>query len=125
MVPCVLYVEDKIDNLMLVRRILEAEGLEVLEATSAREGIEMAERHLPDLILMDINMPEMDGLAATSYLRQVPELSKTPIVAVTANVMRNILEETLAAGCDGYITKPIDIDIFPQQVLDYLNGKGE
>ncbi|MBN2305795.1 MAG: response regulator [Anaerolineae bacterium] len=124
MAPCVLYIEDNIDNLVLVRRVLKAEGIELLEATSAREGIRLAEEKLPDLILMDINMPEMDGLVATAHLRSNPKLAKTPIVALTANIMRDVLNAALDAGCDGCIAKPIRIDDFPEQVLSYLkNGR--
>ena len=124
MAPRVLYVEDSIDNLVLVRRVLKAAGFDLLEATSAKEGIEIAERDLPDLILMDINMPEMDGLAATIYLRHNPALSHVPIVALTANVMRDVLDEALAAGCDGYIAKPIKVDELPDQIMSYLrNGR--
>jgi two-component system cell cycle response regulator DivK len=120
----VLYIEDNHDNLMLVQRILRAYGIEVLAATSAQEGIRVAQETVPDLILMDINMPEMDGLQATSYLRQVPHLEGVPIVALTANIVRNILEDALAVGCIGYITKPIDVDQFPDQIRDYLRRNG-
>ncbi|MBN1679650.1 MAG: response regulator [Anaerolineae bacterium] len=124
MTPRILYVEDNRDNLILVQRILRSEGCEVVGAFSAVEGIRMAEKHRPDLILMDINMPEMDGLTATNHLRQIPDLDDVPIVALTANVMRDVLEETNAAGCDGFITKPIDIDRFPEQVFSFLrNGR--
>jgi two-component system cell cycle response regulator DivK len=124
MAPRVLYVEDSIDNLVLVRRILRAAGFELLEATSAREGIEVAEQQIPDLILMDVNMPEMDGLAATEHLRQNPALSHVPIIALTANLMRNVLDEALEAGCDGYIAKPITVDDLPKQIMSYLeNGR--
>lgn len=125
MTATVLYIEDNLDNLMLVRRILRATGYHLIEATTAKDGIRLAEERLPDLILMDINMPEMDGLAATSYLRQIPDLEDVPIVALTANVMRDILQETLAAGCDGYILKPIDIDEFPAQIQGFLGNGHE
>jgi two-component system cell cycle response regulator DivK len=124
MAPRVLYIEDSVDNLVLVRRVLRAAGFELLEATSAQEGIEVAEQQLPDLILMDINMPEMDGLAATIRLRQNPNLEPIPIIAMTANVMHNVLEKALAAGCDGYIAKPITVDDLPKQITAYLeNGR--
>jgi two-component system cell cycle response regulator DivK len=124
MVPRVLYIEDSIDNLVLVRRILRATGFELLEATSAREGIAVAEQEIPDLILMDINMPEMDGLTATMQLRQNPALNHVPIIALTANLMRNVLTEALEAGCDGYIAKPITVDDLPKQIMSYLeNGR--
>lgn len=123
MAPLVLYIEDNLDNLILVRRILKSEGIDLLEATSAHEGIALAEKYVPDLILMDINMPEMDGLLATAHLRQISALANVPIVALTANVMREVLESTLEAGCNGYIPKPIDIDSFTDEVLSYLNGR--
>ena len=122
MSPRVLYIEDNIDNLILVRRVLQAAGFELIEATSAKEGISKAEQHLPELILMDINMPEMDGLAATTHLRDIPELRHVPIVALTANVMRDVLDAALAAGCDGFIAKPINIDQLPKQIMDFLNN---
>jgi two-component system cell cycle response regulator DivK len=124
MSPRVLYVEDNIDNLVLVRRVLNAAGFELLEATSAEQGIDMAEKHLPDLILMDINMPEMDGLTATMHLRGNPALRDVPIVALTANVMRSVLEQVMSAGCNGYIVKPIQVDTFSEQILSFLqDGK--
>lgn len=124
MVPRVLYIEDNIDNLILVRRILKAEGFDLLEATSAQQGIALAEQHIPDLILMDVNMPEMDGLMATRHLRQIPALQHIPIVALTANVMPQVLDEMIAAGCEGYITKPVSVDTLPDQILHFLkNGR--
>lgn len=116
----VLYIEDRGDNRMLVRRILTAEDIHVVEASSADEGIRLAELHLPDLILMDINMPGKDGFTATNELRQLPTLHKIPIVALTANVMKGDKERSIDAGCDGYIPKPIDVDRFPGEVLHYI-----
>jgi len=119
----ILYIEDNLDNMVLVKRILLAEGYDVFEARTAKEGIRLAEQVAPDLILMDINMPDMDGLTATSYLRELPSLHLTPIVALTANVMRGVLEQSLAAGCNGYISKPIDVDRFPDQISSFLRSK--
>lgn len=120
----VLYIEDNKDNLVLVRRILRAAGYEMLEAMSAQEGLQIAEQQVPDLILIDINMPDMDGLAATGHLRRIPALAHVPIVALTANVMRGMLEQTQAAGCDGYIAKPIEVDRFPGLIEGFLkNGR--
>lgn len=116
----VLYIEDNFDNRLLVRRILDAEGYQVLEAESAEQGLEMARGAIPDLIMIDINMPDMDGLTLTSMMKADEQLSAIPIVAITANVMRGDRERTLAAGCDGYIQKPIDIEEFPQMVAQYL-----
>ena len=118
--PSVLYVEDNVDNRVLVKRVLQAEGYAVLEAGTAAEGIRVAERHEPSLILIDINMPEVDGLTLTSRLRSDPRLASIPIIALTANVMRGDRERSIAAGCDGYIQKPIDVDLLPKQIQRFL-----
>jgi two-component system, cell cycle response regulator DivK len=107
-------------NRLLVRRILMAEGMQVEEAENAIKGIEMATTNPPDLILMDMSMPEMDGLTATAKIRDTPAISSIPIVALTANVMQGDKERTLNAGCDGYIGKPIDVDTFAEQISQYL-----
>jgi two-component system cell cycle response regulator DivK len=116
----ILYIEDNPDNRLLVRRILEAEGYTVLEASSAPAAFSTVQSHQPDLILMDINLPEMDGYTLTSRLKAIPELDKVPIIAVTANVMKGDRERTIQAGCDGYIQKPVDVDALPQQVGRFL-----
>ncbi len=118
--PRVLYIEDNFDNRMLVRRVLMAEGFEVIEAASAREGIQLAEQTMPDVILMDINMPQVDGLTATAQLRENERLRGIPVVALTANVMRGDKERALGAGMDGYIQKPIDVDRFPSEVMKFI-----
>ncbi|NIS81891.1 MAG: response regulator [Anaerolineales bacterium] len=119
----ILYVEDTIDNRILVRRVLQAEGYTVLEAGTAQEGLELAITQRPDLILVDINLPEVDGLTLTTHLKSDPDFSLVPIVALTANVMRGDRERSLAAGCDGYIQKPIDIDLLPLQIARFLNNR--
>ena len=116
----VLYIEDKSDNRLLVRRILMAEGVEVIEAETADQGIALAQKHHPDLILMDINMPGKDGYSATADIRNLPELNHIPIIALTANVMKGDKERSLDAGCDGYIPKPIDVDRFPYEVMGFI-----
>jgi two-component system cell cycle response regulator DivK len=116
----ILYVEDNVDNRTLVRRILQAEGYAVLEAGSARETIEVIEGRKPDLILVDINMPEVDGYTLTARIKSDPRFASIPVIAITANVMRGDRERTLAAGCDGYIQKPIDVDFLPRQVARFL-----
>jgi two-component system cell cycle response regulator DivK len=116
----VLYIEDKSDNRMLVRRVLMVEDIDVIEASTADEGIRLAQREHPDLILMDINMPDKDGYTATDDIRRIPELDTVPIVALTANVMKGDREKVLDAGCDGYIPKPIDVDRFPNEVLSFI-----
>ena len=117
----ILYVEDNLDNRVLVQRVLQAEGYAFLGASNASEGLELAYRHQPDLILVDINMPEVDGLSMTKELKSDQKFTHIPVIAITANVMRGDRERTLAAGCDGYIQKPIDIDLLPRQIVRFLH----
>ncbi len=119
----VLYVEDDPESRLLIRRVLQAEGYEVLEAKDAADGLESATHQRPDLILIDINLPEVDGLTLARQIRNVPDLAGTPILAITANVMRGDRERSLGAGCDGYIQKPIDIDLLPRQIAGYLRKR--
>jgi CheY-like chemotaxis protein len=104
----ILYVEDNFQNKRLVKKVLVAKGYEVLEAEDGLQGIAIAARERPDLILMDINMPGIDGMEATSRLKSSPDLSHIPIIALTANAMRGDRERILAAGCDDYLQKPVD-----------------
>jgi two-component system cell cycle response regulator DivK len=115
-----LYVEDNPDNRMLIRRILGSEGYTVHEAPSATKAFEILQTLKPDLILMDINMPEMDGYTLTARIRSLPDMGLVPIVALTANVMKGDRERSLEAGCDGYIQKPIDIDTIADQVERFM-----
>jgi two-component system cell cycle response regulator DivK len=116
----ILYVEDNPDNRSLIRRVLEAEGYAVVEAINAKQALEKLESAAIDLVLMDINMPEMDGYTLTAKIKAIGKFSKIPIVAVTANVMRGDREKSLGAGCDGYIQKPIDIDTLSQQIERFI-----
>jgi two-component system cell cycle response regulator DivK len=116
----ILYVEDNPDNRSLIRRVLEAEGYAVIEAINARQALEMLESAPIDLVLMDINMPDMDGYTLTAKIKAIDKFSEIPIVAVTANVMRGDREKSLGAGCDGYIQKPIDIDTLSQQIERFI-----
>lgn len=118
----ILYVEDTLDNRIFVRRVLQAEGYDVLEAGDAKEGLAIAYAERPNLILIDINLPEIDGLTLTTHLKADPDLSSVPIIALTANVMQGDRERTIAAGCDGYIQKPIDVDLLPSQIAHFLNA---
>lgn len=117
----VLYIEDNPDNRLLVQRVLMAEGFTVETASNATDGLKLAENGKPNIILVDINMPEIDGYTVTAQLRKMNHLARVPIVALTANVMKGDKEKTLAAGCDGYIQKPIDIDQFPKQLNRFLD----
>ncbi len=117
----ILYVEDNLDNRNLVKRILEAAGYQFIGTDNAADGIALAQLHHPDLILVDINLPEVDGLTMTQELRADAQFEKTPIIAITANVMRGDRERTLTAGCDDYIQKPIDVDHLPRQIARFLH----
>ena len=121
----ILYIEDDFQNRVLVRRILEAYGYSIVEAEDGTKGLQMAQELVPDLILMDINLPEMDGYEVTTRLKNIQALAHVPIIAMTANVMKGDREKTLAAGCDGYIQKPIDVDQLPDQIEHFLSSKGE
>jgi two-component system cell cycle response regulator DivK len=119
----ILYIEDNPENRLLVRRVLEVEGYRVIEADSGKTGLQKAKTIAPDLVLMDINLPEIDGYELTHRLKQMPDLAGVPIVAMTANVMKGDREKTFAAGCDGYIQKPIDVDQLPLQIARFLQAK--
>jgi two-component system, cell cycle response regulator DivK len=116
----VLHVEDNPENRLLIKRLLLSEGYRILEAENARQAFELLRANKPDLILMDINMPEVDGYTLTKQIREIPGLESLPIVAITANVMRGDRERVLKAGCDGYIEKPINVDTFLSQVASYI-----
>ncbi len=116
----VLHIEDNSDNRLLVRRLLQAYGYQVIDAEDATRAREILKVQRPDLILMDINMPDVDGYTLTNELKSMPSLISVPIVAITANVMKGDRERTLSAGCDGYIEKPIDVDRFIEQVERFL-----
>jgi len=107
----VLYIEDNPDNMMLVQRALEARGYRLLKAMKGIEGVATAEKESIDLILLDINLPDIDGYEVARRLRASPkrELSTVPIIAVTANALKGDAEKALQAGCDVYMSKPINI----------------
>ncbi|MBN1217775.1 MAG: hybrid sensor histidine kinase/response regulator [Anaerolineae bacterium] len=121
----ILYIDDDPVNRSLINRLLTSYKFKVLEAQTGLEGITIARNETPDLILMDINMPGLDGHETTTRMRALPALEKIPIIAVTARTTHGERELALAAGCDGYIPKPIDVDTFPDQVTSYLNGYRE
>ena len=120
MKPRVLVIEDNDQNLYLVTFLLERHGLEVLAARDGRSGIEMASRIKPDLILLDIQLPLIDGYAVARALRADPDLATLPIIAVTSYAMVGARERCLAAGCTDYIEKPINAETFIQQVAAHL-----
>jgi signal transduction histidine kinase len=108
---------------MLVNQVLYSAGYEVMEAEDGIEGIRLARETKPDLILMDINMPGLDGYEAATKIKGLPGLAATPIIAMTANVVEGDRERALTAGCDGYLPKPIDIDALPDQIDEFLSGR--
>jgi two-component system cell cycle response regulator DivK len=107
-VATVLLVEDTEDNRQMMRRLLEMSGFNVVEATNGREAVDAAFEVQPQIILMDLSLPIIDGLAATREIRQRPELNTVPIVAVSAHDTADFHSEALDAGCDAYVTKPIN-----------------
>jgi CheY-like chemotaxis protein len=116
----VLYIEDNEQNRYLVTYILEKHGYEVHAALDGQEGIEKAAAVRPDLILLDIQLPRMDGYTVARQLRKNPDLAGIPMVAVTSYAMAGDRDKALAAGCNGYIEKPINPDTFIQQVEQHL-----
>jgi CheY-like chemotaxis protein len=117
----ILIVEDDPKNLKLIRDLLQINGYTTLEATNGKQGVEMAKDKKPDLILMDIQMPIMDGLEATRILKTDAETKKIPIVALTSYAMVGDEERMYKAGCDEYLTKPIDTKEFLKKVAEYLS----
>jgi two-component system cell cycle response regulator DivK len=106
----VMVVEDFEDNRFMMRRLLEMSGYRVVEAVNGEQAVELARRERPNLILMDLSLPILDGLAATRRIRQYEELRRVPIVAVSAHDTSDFHADALAAGCNDYVTKPIDFD---------------
>jgi two-component system cell cycle response regulator DivK len=119
--PVVLVVEDFEDNRFMMRRLLEMSGYRVLEAVNGEQAVEAAVGEQPDLILMDLSLPKLDGLAATRRIRQHDALSKIPIVAVSAHDTTDFHADALAAGCNEYVTKPIDFDQLEALLKKLLN----
>jgi CheY-like chemotaxis protein len=120
----ILVVDDNPRNLKLAFDVLEDAGYEVVEAVNAEEAQSMIDRNLPDLILMDIALPGMDGLTLTRKLKANERTKHIRIIALTAFAMKGDDQKALSAGCDGYITKPIDIHQLPLQVAKILGGSG-
>ncbi len=118
----VLYIEDNPDNLMLVKRALEAHGYKLFQALNGTEGLSTAEREEIDLILLDINLPDIDGYEVARRLRKKtkPRLAHVPIIAITANALSGDAEKALEAGCDVYMAKPINIHELWARVEAYI-----
>lgn len=116
----ILYIEDNDQNFYLVNYILSAKGYAVERAHDGREGIDLATKGRPVLILLDIQLPIMDGYDTARELRKIPGVSETPIVALTSYAMAGDREKAMAAGCTGYIEKPINPKMFTEQIGQYL-----
>jgi len=116
----ILIVEDNELNMRLFNDVLQAVGYQTLQTGDGTEAVELAERHRPDLILMDMRLPGISGMEATHLIKERPELSHIPIVAVTASALKGDEERILAGGCDGFIAKPISIPSFLATVAQFL-----
>jgi two-component system cell cycle response regulator DivK len=116
----ILVVEDNDKNLKLVRDLLQLKGFRTLEAETAQRGLTLAAEHAPRLILMDVQLPDMDGVAALGRLRADPLTNSIPVIALTAFAMKEDRERFINAGFNGYMAKPIDIKTFPDQVRAFV-----
>lgn len=121
--PTILSVEDTMENRILVRRILESQGYKVIDAVNALEGIKTAVEIKPDLILMDINLPDLDGFTAVTRIRSFPQLTTVPIIALTARNVMDDRDRAKAIGCDAYLNKPIDVEELIKAVAQYLTTR--
>jgi len=117
----VLLVEDTEDNRFMMRRLLEMSGYSVVEATNGEEAVKVARAKSPRLILMDLSLPVIDGLAATRLIRQLPTCKRTPIIAVSAHDSSDFQVEAIEAGCNSYITKPIDFNELEELIAQLLD----
>jgi two-component system cell cycle response regulator DivK len=120
----ILYVEDNFENKLFVRRVIESMGHEMLEAETGLDSLVIAAEKIPDLILMDVNIPGMDGLETTAKMKQNPRLAHIPVIALTANAMKGDRERCLAAGCDGYMQKPVGVSDLRREIARYVALKG-
>jgi CheY-like chemotaxis protein len=116
----VLLVEDTEDNRFMMRRLLEMTGYRVVEALNGEEAVRLAQKESPNLILMDLSLPVIDGLAATRLIRKFPELKSTPIIAVSAHDTSDFQSEAIEAGCNTYVTKPIDFAALEDLIANLL-----
>jgi two-component system cell cycle response regulator DivK len=116
----ILVVEDTDDNLRILRDLLTAAGYDLLEATDGAEGVALAQKEQPDLVLMDIQLPEIDGYEATRRMRAIPKLAKVPIIAVTSYALSGDDAKAFAAGCDGYVAKPFSPRQLLAKIREYL-----
>jgi len=123
MAKLILIVEDEPKNLTLLRDLLQVSGYSTIEATDGEKGVELARAKKPDLILMDVQMPVMDGLEAIRILKADATISNIPVLALTSYAMKGDEEKILEAGCDGYMAKPYNIQGLLKEVTKYLSGQ--
>lgn len=116
----ILVVEDQEDNRKIVRDLVTANGYELVEAATGEEGLEMATRERPDLILMDIQLPGMDGYEVTRRIKANPALKKIPVIAVTSYALSGDDQKAFSAGCDGYVTKPFSPRLLLAKIREFL-----
>ena len=121
MVSKILYIEDNPQNMRLVRKILKHAGHEVVEAETGLGGLTVANAERPDLIFVDVNLPDIDGLEVTARLKAEPDLARSPVIALTANAMVGDRERALKAGCDGYLPKPVSRSDLLRTVDEFLS----
>jgi CheY-like chemotaxis protein len=119
--PRVLVVEDNPDNMLLFQDVLQALNYTVIQARDGETGVQTAKAEKPNLILMDLSLPRMDGWTAAGHIKADPELQHIPIIALTAHAMVGDRERALAAGCDDYLAKPINLREFREKVSRYMN----
>jgi CheY-like chemotaxis protein len=118
--PSILLVEDYEDNRLMMRHLLELSGYRVFEATNGEQAIKVARQANPDLILMDLSLPQVDGLSATRQIRRIPSLRGVPIVAVSAHDTPDFHADAMAAGCNEFVTKPIDFGQLEEVIRELL-----
>lgn len=116
----ILVIEDNRDNMTLIVDVLASLDYEVVQATNGEEGVSLAQSEVPDLILMDLSLPRMDGWAATQAIKAREELQHIPIIALTAHAMVGDRERAIQAGCDDYISKPINLQVLASKLNEYL-----
>jgi len=119
----ILIAEDNDFNLRVVELVLKAHGYETVAAPDGQKAVELAKSEKPDLVLMDLQMPTMDGITATKLIKNDEQTHDIPVVALTAHAMEDDEDRALAAGCDGYITKPIDTRLLPKQLEGFMKNK--
>ncbi len=124
MLKTVLIVEDYADSRFMMARLLEMSGFRVLEAADGREAVEIAERECPDVVLMDLQMPVLDGFTATSIIRRIESTCRVPVIAVSAQSGEDYIAAARRVGCDHFVAKPVDFDLLLELVRECTEGAG-